>query len=112
MKRKSRVYLSGPITGVENYKLDFEVVESELILLGFDKIINPANLDVVIREGDYEEYMKACLTLVDMSDIVIMLPGWEKSSGANREMGYALGADKIVIEWNKRGDEWNILADS
>ena len=108
MEISPRIYLSGAITGVQDYKRDFDSVESNLNDLGMDRIINPAWLDMVIEKGDYEEYMKACLNLVDMCDIVIMLPGWEKSAGANREMGYALGKGKVVIDWEKRGKEWRV----
>lgn len=101
-----RVYLSGPITGIENYKKDFESVEAELNKLGFEKVVNPSWLDVVITNGDYEEYMQGCLALIDLCDIVVMLPGWEKSAGANREMGYALGKDKLVVDWKNRSSAW------
>lgn len=103
-----RIYLSGPITDVENYKMEFEKVETELNILGFTKIVNPACLDDVITNGEYEEYMQVCLGLIDICDIVVMLPGWEKSIGANREKGYALGKDKFVFDWNTRSKAWRI----
>lgn len=106
MEIKNRVYLSGPITGISTYKDDFDHVEAELEKIGCTNVINPAWLDLVIRNGDYEEYMSTCMHLLDMCDTVIMLPGWETSAGANREMGYALALGKHVFEWDKRGDEW------
>ena len=106
MEIKPRIYLSGPITGVENYKQSFDQMEEQLKGIGYTRILNPAWLDMVITEGQYEEYMSACLNLIDICDIVVMLPGWEKSAGANREMGYALGKGKLVIDWEKRGEEW------
>lgn len=93
------IYLSGPITGIPNYKKDFEAVEAELLIKGYRKIINPASLEDVIVNGDYEDYMEVCIKLLDMSDIVILLPGWEKSAGANREYGYALAKNKIVVTY-------------
>ena len=27
----------------------------------------------------------------------MQLPGWERSIGANRELGFALGTDKIIV---------------
>lgn len=29
----------------------------------------------------------------------ILLPDWEESRGANRELGFALGTDKIVVTY-------------
>ena len=96
---EQRIYLSGPITGIPNYKKDFEIVKLDLESQGYKKIINPAELDEVINNGDYEEYMKICIALIDMSDLVMLIPGWEKSAGANREMGYALGKDIAVTTY-------------
>lgn len=108
METKTRIYLSGAISGVADYKDDFEKVETELCILGHNLIINPSQLDVVIVNGEYEEYMDVCIKLIDMCDIVIMLPGWQKSAGANRELGYAMGKGKMIVDWEKRGKEWRI----
>lgn len=106
MEIKNRVYLSGPITGVPNYKEDFETVEAELKRIGCTKLVNPGWLDIVLTNANYEEYMSICIHMLEMCDTIMMLPGWETSAGANREMGYALALGKQVVEWDKRGDEW------
>lgn len=108
MKTNPRIYLSGPITGIEDYKEKFEQVETELGILGFGNVINPAHLDDVVLNGTYEEMMKTCMHLMDLANIVVMLPGWKKSIGCNREYGYALGKDMIVLDWSTRGKEWRV----
>lgn len=65
-----RVYISGPITGTHDFMHRFAKAEAELKKQGFS-VINPA--------------------------AVYMLKGWEKSCGANREYGYALAKDYIVM---------------
>lgn len=45
----SRVYLSGPITGIEGYKRKFEGWKDKLVACGYD-VVNPAELTSVIGE--------------------------------------------------------------
>ena len=37
------------------------------------------------------------LALLAKADVLVQLPDWESSQGANRELGFALGTDKIVV---------------
>lgn len=45
----------------------------------------------------YEDIMKLDLELLASADYLVQLPGWERSIGANRELGFALGTDKIIV---------------
>lgn len=98
IKVVQRTYLSGPITGIADYHQRFEKAKVELVAAGYKNIANPAELDGVINEAKYEEYMSLCMSLLEMCDVVVMLPGWKESLGANREYGYALGKDKLIFE--------------
>lgn len=92
------IYLSGPITGVSNYREKFEKV-AEKWSNGGNKVINPANLDEVLHDGaTWDNYMDICIQLLDMAEAVVLLKGWENSRGANREYGYALAKDLIILE--------------
>lgn len=108
MKTNPRIYLSGPITGVEDFANKFDLVETELGILGFDKVINPSRLEDVIKNSTYEEVMNIDIKLVDMCDLIVMLPGWKKSLGCNREYGYALGRGIPVVDWESRSKEWRV----
>lgn len=94
----SRLYISGPITGVKNYKRIFQGAKDALTAKGYD-VVNPAELTEVIGDSfTYDEILAIDTDLLARCDAVVQLPGWEESRGANIEYGYALGADKIIIK--------------
>ena len=91
------VYLSGHISGKENYKKDFSVAENYLEQMGY-VVLNPARLDEVSsKELTYQQYMKICYSLLDVADIIFMVSGWQKSKGANAELTYAKSLGKKVM---------------
>lgn len=86
-----RIYISGPITGTDDYMERFARAEEKLTAAGH-QVYNPAHANSYMPGGTtYEEYMKVSFTLLKMADAIYMLDGWEQSRGANREYGYALG---------------------
>lgn len=96
---KEGIYISGPITGFEDYKETFAKAEEDLMKrFPGAKIFNPARIMEGFPYLDYEDCMTVCLTVLDnFCDTIYMLKYWEDSRGANRELGYALGQDKAVI---------------
>ena len=59
-----RVYISGPITGTDDYMERFERKQRELEDLGY-KVVNPALLGTILPDDmKYEEYMKIDLLLL------------------------------------------------
>ena len=92
-----RIYISGAITGTHDYMHRFAKAEAELKKQGYS-VINPAAVNTRLPlDTTYEEYMKMSLTMLDMCDAIYMLKGWKKSCGANREYGYALAKDYVVM---------------
>lgn len=89
------IYLSGKITGKQNFKDDFEKAEQFLVNRGYC-VLNPTRLEEVSSELSYEQYMKLCYTLIDICDIVFMVSGWQKSKGANAELHYAKSIGKEI----------------
>ena len=90
-----RIYISGPITNVLDYKEKFERAEQNLKAKYPDaEIINPTVLDKLPLT--YDEYMELDLRLLGMCEGIYMLKGWEDSKGANLEYGYALAKGKAI----------------
>jgi hypothetical protein len=98
-----RIYISGPVTGVPDYRENFEDAEQRIYkdIDGNAHVINPARVLGELPEMEYEEYMKISLHLLGMCDTIYMLDGWQQSTGANRELGYALASDMLIIKEDK-----------
>lgn len=90
------VYLSGKITDNENYKKDFACAEHFLRQMGYI-VINPAEVLSELTDLSYEDFMKICYRLVDISEIIFMVSGWQSSKGANAELSYAKSLGKKVM---------------
>ena len=92
-----KIYISGAISGTDDYMERFAKAEKELTENGYS-VINPAKVNAQLPEDTtYEEYMKMSILMLDMCDSVYMLKGWEKSCGANREYGYAMAKEKTIF---------------
>ena len=90
-----RIYISGPITNVIDYKEKFARAEQNLKAKYPDaEIINPTVLDKLPLT--YDEYMELDLRLLGMCEGIYMMEGWEDSKGANREYGYALAKGNAI----------------
>lgn len=92
-----RVYISGKITGTDDYMERFAESQKELENMGYS-VLNPALVNSNMpKDTTWDEYMIMSFTMLDMCDAIYMLDGWEKSCGANREHGYAVGKNKIIM---------------
>lgn len=93
-----KIYLSGAITGTNDYMERFKAAEEKLTQDGHT-VFNPAAVNAMMPTGTtYEEYMRVSFTLLDMCDAIYMMRGWQDSKGANREYGYALAKGIKILE--------------
>lgn len=97
------VYISGKITGKENYKDNFLKAEQWLMLNDY-KVLNPSRLIDIFPSLDYTQLMAIDYKLIDMCDAIFMLDGWQKSKGACAELSYAKSLGKIVKYQDKYKD--------
>lgn len=92
-----RIYISGPITNVQDYKYKFDRAEKKIRVENCNaEIINPTMV-VLPETCTHEDYMKIDFMLLDLADSIYMLKGWDKSKGACMEYGYAMAKDKIIM---------------
>lgn len=82
-----KVYISGGITGVENYEQHFKDAEDMLKMEGF-KPVNPVTLEHN-HDQSWEQFMKVDLKALLDCDMIFMLENWGESNGANIERSVA-----------------------
>lgn len=91
-----KIYISGPVTGTEDYMKRFNKAETELAIMGYS-VINPAKINSFLPpDTTYKQCMDMSLTMLGMCNHIYMLKDWEKSPGANREYGYALAKGMTI----------------
>lgn len=82
------VYLSGPITGTDDYMERFARAAGK-VPPGY-RVINPAEVMAKLPDLTHKQYMKICLAMLSCADVIYMMRGWEKSEGARQEYRFAL----------------------
>lgn len=98
------LYLGGPMTGIPdfNYPLFKEVAEWLRFPTRGYEVRCPAEIDggnQVLEGGEvqpWKYYMRHALRMLLECDSIALLPGWEKSKGARRELDIALDLEYDV----------------
>jgi len=105
-----RVYISGPMTGLDNFnKAAFESAAEHLKSLGFETV---SPHDVIVAEkykrkdDPWDQFMRADIADIMTCDSVFMIHGWVNSKGAKieRDIASMMGLE-ILYESNERGFE-------
>ena len=100
MKVSKTVYLSGPMTGIQDFNFPaFNQKADDFREIGYD-VINPAENHDGKTDLPYAEYMKTDLKQVTDCDAIAMLRNWEHSNGARIELmvAQACGIPAVCAE--------------
>lgn len=105
--KRGIVYLAGPMTGHVNFNYDtFHAVAHALRMRGVT-VISPAEnkagvyelapaVEDVNREAN-AEYLRRGFAHVLRSDVVLLLPGWQRSRGTRHELDVANMTERIEV---------------
>lgn len=83
------VYLSGPITGIENFNKElFKTIKNKVESLGFTCIDTH---DICEEDWSWNKCMKKSIQYMMKADIVFFIDGWQNSKGCKIE-------NRLVVE--------------
>lgn len=84
-----RVYLAGPMTGIEDYNFPaFHEAAKRLRDIGYE-VSNPAENFEGDQSLPWDVYLRRAIEQVVTVDGVAVLPGWSRSKGARLEVHVA-----------------------
>ncbi len=98
MERNKRILLSGMISKDPHYRTKFATNTAILQQLGF-YVMNPATLPK--RGFTHRQYMHVTLAMLDVCEILCLLPDWYRSSGAIMEFVCAILKRKIIVAYEE-----------
>lgn len=93
-------YIAGPMTGYEDYNFPAFYAKAAEERANGCTVINPAELDDQSEDGldlPWDFYLRRDLRVLADCNRIVLLPGWEKSKGANLEVhiGKELGFEIV-----------------
>lgn len=82
-----RIYISGPMTGVPEFNAPAFREAADLVRAAGDDPVNPAEL--CDPSWTWQQCMRADIAALCTCDAILLLPGWERSNGAQLELHIA-----------------------
>lgn len=97
--KSKRVFISGPITGTDDYEERFEKAEKALKANGYYPI-NPTKCSEHLLEAEFswDEFIEVTMSLLKQCSGIYMLKDWENSRGAAKEFQYATTHNYFIIK--------------
>ena len=95
-KARKKIYIAGPVTGVDGYEETFAKAADDLRAREYEPV-NPVAPGLV--EGwTYRDYINRGFQMLMDCDGMLLLPGYMDSKGAALELHYALAVGMEIIK--------------
>ena len=92
---RERVYIAGPVTGVDGFGENFKRAARLLLEEGYTPIDPTA--PGLVDGWEYRDYINRGFALLMDCDAICTLPGYEKSPGAMLEVHYAMAVGMRLL---------------
>ncbi|WP_240478618.1 DUF4406 domain-containing protein [Pseudomonas cremoricolorata] len=86
--RELRVYIAGPMTGLPDFNFPAFNAAADLMRSAGWHVENPAEHGVV-PGAEWADYLRYDIARLATCEMIMLLPGWSKSKGANLEVAIA-----------------------
>lgn len=83
-----RAFISGPITGTQDFRERFREAAERLNRLGVT-YCNPGELYKSMPDASHADYVEVCKRMLCTCDFVVVLPGFADSEGCREEFRLA-----------------------
>ncbi|MEA4831901.1 MAG: DUF4406 domain-containing protein [Oscillospiraceae bacterium] len=99
---KKRIYIAGAIRGTNDYVFRFKQAETCLRACGWDEIINPAAVGIMLPKLEQKEIMPICIAMLSVCEHIFILNNSDKSPGVSEEKASSVNKG-ITIHYEKDG---------
>ena len=102
MSEALRIYIAGPYRPTENATTEQNIAVARKAAIEIHRLghyaycphLNTANMEHDLPNVSDDHWLAVGLELLDMCDAIVVLPGWEKSSGTISELQRCENSDK------------------
>lgn len=115
-RKKTKVYIAGPMTGYENYNFEAFNEAAEALRAEGYLVVNPAESHNGDQTLAWTDYLSWDLDQIRKVDAIVLLDGWQATdaTGARLEIQYAMAHSIPVYEFDwdgadllgERVDQW------
>lgn len=88
-----KIFIAGAITNNPDYKDQFRTAATSLSRLGFI----PLNPTLLPENLPYDDYFPVTFAMIDICDMVYVIPNSTESEGVKKELEYAKQKDKTIL---------------
>lgn len=94
-----RIYISGPITGVEPFIAFRMFTNAEWKIQQLGHIaVNPLKIGFNLpQDFRHQDFMDVDMVILKKMDAIVLLEGWESSKGCTQEFSYACRNDMKIF---------------